>query len=150
MPTTYTAYVAENTATRERLKALVARLSDDDLRRPLEEGWTVGATLAHIAFWDQRALRLLEKWERQGVSPSPLPADVDAINDAMRALCLAIPPRAAAELMIETAEAIDRKIEQISPELAAAVQAGGNHVSFKRFHHRLEHLEQLEGMFAGA
>src|SRR3972149_3651004 len=122
MPTTDTAYVAENTATRERLKALVARLSDDDLRRPLEEGWTVGATLAHIAFWDQRALRLLEKWERQGVSPSPLPADVDAINDAMRALCLAIPPR----------------------------QAGGNHVSCKRFHHRLEHLEQLEGMFAGA
>ena len=142
-------HIAENTATRERLKALVTRLSDADLLRPLGEGWSVAATFAHIAFWDQRALRLLEKWEREGVKPSPLPADVDAINDAAQALCLAIPPRAAAQLMVDTAEALDRKIEQIAPELAAAIQAAGGHVSFKRWHHRREHLEQLEQMFGG-
>ena len=49
-------FVAENSRQRDRLKALVGRLSDGDLRRPLGEGWTVSTALAHMAFWDRRAL----------------------------------------------------------------------------------------------
>ena len=35
-------YVTENAAERARLKACVARLSDDELARPISPTWTVG------------------------------------------------------------------------------------------------------------
>ena len=57
-------YVEENTRERERLRTLVERLSDVELRRPVNDYWTVAAVLGHIAFWDARALVLAEKLER--------------------------------------------------------------------------------------
>ena len=57
-------YIARNDAERARLRALVARLSDADLARPMPGGWTVAAVLAHLAFWDQRIMVLLERWEQ--------------------------------------------------------------------------------------
>jgi hypothetical protein len=35
-------YVAVNEAERARLKAVVARLTDADLARPMSEDWTIG------------------------------------------------------------------------------------------------------------
>ncbi len=134
----------ENALTRNRLTSLIAQMTDADLERSLGEGWTVAATLAHLAFWDQRVLRLLEKWEQSGVTPSPFPEDVDIINDATQALCLALEPRAAARLWQETAETLDQKIEGLAPELEAAIIAGGRHIGFGRWHHRREHLAELE------
>ena len=40
---------------RQRLQRFVDESSDADLARPIEGDWTVGALLAHIAFWDRRA-----------------------------------------------------------------------------------------------
>ena len=53
----------ETDAERERLRSLVARLSDKELSRPMPGGWTVSAVLAHIAFWDARAIYFLDKWD---------------------------------------------------------------------------------------
>lgn len=47
-------YVEQNTRERDRLRALVERLSDDELCRPVNEHWTVAGALGHIAFWDAR------------------------------------------------------------------------------------------------
>ena len=44
------AYVERNTHERERLRGLVARLTDDDLRRLVTDRWTVADMLGHIAF----------------------------------------------------------------------------------------------------
>ena len=38
-------YVERNTHERERLRGLVARLTDDDLRRPVTDRWTVADML---------------------------------------------------------------------------------------------------------
>ena len=54
-------YIAENAAEFRRLRALVERLSDADLARPTPGGWTVSASLAHVAFWDQRILFWLDR-----------------------------------------------------------------------------------------
>jgi hypothetical protein len=54
-------YATENAHKRQRLRALVARLRDDDLTRPLPNGWTVAITLAHLAFWDRQRLALLRR-----------------------------------------------------------------------------------------
>src|SRR5215467_8931441 len=90
-------YITENVKELHRLRALVERLSDADLARPTPGGWTVAASLAHVAFWDQRILFWLDRWESAGESPRHLhEADIDWINDAGKPLCLALPPRAAA------------------------------------------------------
>ncbi len=140
------AYVAENDAERERLRALVARLSDDELSRPMPGGWTVAAVLAHIGFWDARALALLDKWGR-GVEPSPAdyePEDVDWINDAAKPLCLALPPRAAAQLALRLAEEADEKVAALSDEMLATIRAAGSPFNLSRATHRKEHLDDIE------
>ena len=48
-------YVAENERERRRLEALVVRLDDAALGRPMPGGWTIAGVLAHLAFWDQRS-----------------------------------------------------------------------------------------------
>lgn len=137
-------YVEENRLQRERLKALVGKLSDDDLRREVGAGWTVAATLAHIAFWDQRVLKLLHRFERQGVGPSPHPADVDAINDAAKALCLALPPRTAAHLAISTAEELDRELANLSDDMLEELSGAGHPIKLLRAEHRAYHLDEIE------
>jgi hypothetical protein len=64
-------YVAENNAQRERLRSLVARLSDAELARPMEAGWTVTGVLGHLAFWDRRMAIVIAGWRRAGASAVP-------------------------------------------------------------------------------
>ncbi len=135
-------YVERNDAERERLRLLLGRLGDDDLSRVLDGGWTVSAVLAHLTFWDRRALVLLRRWERDGVSPSPY--DADAINDAAKAQWLAIPPHVAASEALAASEAIDAKLEALNPELLDAIEAAGNPINPMRAVHRGEHLDQIE------
>jgi hypothetical protein len=144
-------YIAENTAQRTRLRALVERLSDDELARPLPAGWTIAGVLAHLAFWDRRVLALLERWEHQpGWAPPLLDgADVDWINDAAKALCLALPPRAAARLAVVTAEAVDRRVAVLADAQLAANAAAGGPVTLRRAEHRKEHLDEIEAALAG-
>lgn len=140
-------YVAQNNAQRKRLQALVDRLSDEELGRPLNAGWTVSGVLAHLAFWDQRVLILIEHWEREGrgsVLRRIDPNDVDWINDTAKALCLALPPRTAAQLAVATAEAVDRKVEALAADRVAANAAGGNPINLVRAEHRREHLDEIE------
>ncbi len=143
-------YVTENNEQRARLRVLVDRLSDGDLARPLEAGWTVGAVLAHLAFWDQRTLILIERWEKEGPRTPPRSIDakdVDWINDSAKALCLALPPRAAARLAVATADAVDRRVEALSAELVAANAAAGKPLNLFRAEHRREHLDEIEHAF---
>jgi hypothetical protein len=144
-------YTPLNAAQRQRLRALVDRLSEEDLRRPLPAGWTVAAVLGHLAFWDQRILVLLERWDRGGPGAEPGQinrADVDWINDSAKALCLALPPRIAAQLALATAEAVDRKLEALSDERLAANAAAGSPVNLLRAQHRREHLDEIERALA--
>ena len=141
-------FVTENTRERERLRALAAKLSDEDLRLNLGDGWTIATAFAHLAFWDQRSLIIIRKWNREGVTPSS-PPDFDPINDALLPLCRAIPPRAAANLAIASAESVDREIEQLSPEMVAAIEGLGDRRRLFRSIHRKMHMDQIEEAFTG-
>lgn len=135
-------FLAENAESLRRLSALVTHLSDEELSLDLGSSWTVSAALAHLAFWDQRALALLRRWERDGVGRSPI--DVDAVNDALLPLCRALPPKVAAGIAIESAEAVDRKLEQASPEMIAAIEGLAGLFRLSRAEHRLEHIRSIE------
>lgn len=139
-------FVAENDAERARLRALVERLTDEDLRRPMPAGWTVSAVLAHMAFWDARAVVLTDKWAR-GVAPSGEdwePPHIDWINDAGKLLMLEMPPRTAARLALEMAERADRGVEAMPEETLAQVLAIGQPFNLSRASHRREHLDDIE------
>ena len=138
-------YAAENDTERARLEALIARLTDTDLARPMPAGWTVAGVLAHLAFWDQRILELLDAWERAGVQPPPL-ADVDItwINDAAKPFLLALPPRRAAELAVRIASAVDRKVASLSDDVVARNATAGSPLNLSRAKHRQEHLDEIE------
>jgi uncharacterized damage-inducible protein DinB len=140
-------YVGENDAQRERLRALVRRLSDAELARPLGAGWTIAGVLGHLALWDQRILVLLERWEREGPSAVPRALDnavVDWINDAAKPLLLALDPRRAAEVAVAIAEVVDRKAGALPDEFVVRNAASGNAVNLRRAQHRREHLDEIE------
>ena len=138
-------FVSENDTERAHLRALVARLSDTDLARPLPAGWTVAAVLGHLAFWDQRILLLLDAWQGKGIAPPPHhEADTDWINDAGKIFLLAMPPRQLADLAVSIAEAVDRRVATLSDELVTRNAAAGSPVSLRRSEHRREHLDEIE------
>src|SRR5262249_13459382 len=108
-------FVELNRAARERMRALAERLSDDELRRPVGQHWTVALVYAHLAFLDQRALWVLEATQREGQVVNP---DWGIfVNDLSLPFWAAIPPREAVRLALEAAEAVDAKLESYPADL---------------------------------
>ena len=134
--------IDDNATEYAHLRELVERLTDDDLGIPLEAGWTVSAVLAHLAFWDQRAITLIGKWKKDGVGPSPI--DTDIVNEATRRLCLAIQPRKAADLAVALAGEVDKTIADLTPDMVEAIQTKGSTVKLRRADHRRTHIGEIE------
>lgn len=140
-------YIAENRAQLERLRALVDKLSDQELSRPMDAGWTVAGVLAHLAFWDYRVVTLLDRWGPDGRGTPPPAGDeaaTDWINDAGKPLCLALPPRVAARVAIDAAVAADQRVAGLSEGLLDANRAAGGPISVRRAEHRREHLDEID------
>ncbi len=138
-------HLAENAAERERLQALAGTLSDEELRRPIGNGWTVSAALAHMAFWDRRTLATLERWEREGVRVTPM--NPDPINDAELPRWLETPPRQAVQEALAAAEAVDGKVESLAPELVEAILAQRPRAVIRAIHRR-DHIDEIERALA--
>jgi hypothetical protein len=112
----------------------------------MDAGWTVAGVLAHVALWDQRILVLLDEWERRGPSWTPPvedARDVDWVNDAAKPLCLALPPRVAAELALSVAETVDERVAAVSDALIEANARAGV-LNWRRAEHRREHLDEID------
>ena len=136
-------YVAENAKERERLKSLVERLSDEELSLPMGEDWTISVAFAHLSFWDQRSLILVRKWKKAGVV-EPSPIDIDVINDSLLSTWRALPPRAAANLAVSSAEEIDYELEEASSDLIAKIECLGEKFRLYRSIHRKMHIDEIE------
>ena len=141
-------YIAENDHERRRLEALVGKLDDAALSRPMPAGWTVAAVLAHLAFWDQRVVVLCEQQARGAPVPAIDPANVDWINDAAKPMQLALSPRRAAALTVEAARAADQAVAALSDESLAKNAADKSPINPLRAEHRREHLDDIERVLA--
>jgi Mycothiol maleylpyruvate isomerase N-terminal domain len=137
-------YVSVNDRERHRLEELVDKLDDKALSRPMPAGWTVASVLAHLAFWDERIILLIELLKRGASIPVENPVDVEWINDAAKPAQLALPPRRAATLAVETARATDRAVAALSDDLLAKNAAAGSPINLLRAEHRREHLDEIE------
>ncbi len=141
-----TSFTQENDTSRRRLEALVRNLSDRDLALSTDYGWTVAALLAHLAFWDQRMVAILTRWKESGLDPSPI--ESMAVNEALKPICHALEPRAAIELCLACAEAIDSELAALTPEFVKQIEAHCEATSTQfrmdRSLHRNDHLKDIE------
>lgn len=137
-------YVDANTRERERLRALVERLDDDDLMSPVNEYWTVAGVLGHIAYWDIRVLVLAEKIDRgEPWAPGDAEPDGDWLNDSTRPLIHAIRPRDAAALALRIAEQTDARVVEL-PLHRLYPGDPDSPINPGRWEHRAEHLDEIE------
>jgi len=140
---------AETDAERERLRSLISRLSDKDLSRPMPAGWTVAGVLAHIAFWDARAIYWLDKWAAGAAPTAYEPENTEAVDDSAKPLCLALPPRDAAKLALRLAEEADGKVKALSDAMLGKIRAtGAPPFNLSRAIHRKEHLDEIDSVLA--
>lgn len=142
-------YIEENDRERARMRSLVQSLSEDDLRLPVNEHWTVAGVLGHIAFWDARVQALADKLER-GVpfrSSDTEPEDVDWINDASRPLIHAVPPIELARLAVQIAEDTDARVATLPPDRLWPRDPESPLYAVRALH-RGEHLDDIDAALA--
>ena len=140
-------FVEQNRASTEGLKKLVNRLSAADLGHAVGPDWTVAITLAHIAFWDQRVLWVLDHTEGEG-KLSPAELDSGIVNDIALPTWKIVPGQDAARLAVETAEALDQRLESFPQALLEQVNAH-NPRWVARSLHRYEHLDEIDRALKG-
>lgn len=134
-------YIDQNRASTERIRALIARLTDEEMQTKVGEHWTVVIALAHLAFWDQRVMYILDRTERDG-RLFDLEINI-VVNDLSLPLWGVIPAREAARICIETSDALDKRLEEYSPQLLEELY-NHNERWVVRALHRNEHLDEVD------
>ena len=138
-------FIERNRVSTNRIRALVARLTDEEMQRLVGEHWTVAIALAHLAFWDRRAMYVLDMTERDGKLFIP---EIDIfVNDLSLPLWAAIPPRKAARIAVETAETLDKRLEDFPPALLEEIYAYNKRWVVRALH-RGGHLDDVDASFA--
>ena len=134
-------FIELNRAATERMRVLATRLTDDELRHPVGQHWTVAIVFAHLAMLDRRALWVLDATERAGQVVNP---DYNIfVNDVVLPLMAAIPPREAVRLALEAAEAVDKRLEAFPSDLVELIRTEYKRYLFRAYH-RNEHLDEAE------
>ena len=137
-----TGYNERNREQTRRLKAL-RRLCDEDLGRPVGEHWTVGIALAHIQYWDGRAVGALEAWRRHNLPLTLWTNGEGVVNDVRLPVWREMAPGEALEQAIVTAEVLDGIVENLSSTEAEVVSAQRYRVLDLSLH-RSEHLDEVD------
>lgn len=129
------------------LRELVAKLTDDDLAVSLGGGWTVAIVLAHLGFWDGRQRAAVEHYVASGEIGNS--ESDDAINVGLEPLALLVDGRAAAELAVEAAEAVDAALERLPADVRSTIVDCAEAHLVRRWDHREEHLAQIASALGG-
>lgn len=134
-------YIELNRASRERMRSLADRLSDEEMLTKVGEHWTVAIVYAHIAWWDRRVMYVLDMTEKDGRLFVP---EIDIfVNDLSLPLWAAVPPREAVRIAMENAEALDKHLEAYPQALLEEI-FNYNKRWVIRALHRNEHLNEAD------
>jgi hypothetical protein len=134
-------YVERNAASLQQLRRLVGRLGEAELARPLGEHWTVATALAHLAWWDRYALAAVDTWARTGQPPRT--GEAHEVNEAALADWRHLPGPTAARMALEAAEAVDRRVAELTDALVQTIAAERPRL-LDRSLHRGGHLPEIE------
>ena len=134
-------YIELNLASRERMRTLAESLSDKEMQTKVGEHWTVAIVYAHIAWWDRRVMYVLDMSEKDGKLIVP---EIDIfVNDLSLPLWAAVPAREAVRIAMESAEALDKRLEEYPESLLEKIHQY-NERWVVRALHRNEHLNEAE------
>jgi hypothetical protein len=133
----------------DRLRALGARLSDQELTRVIDPPWTAAALFAHMAFWDRF---VNARWLLAASVGSRTPlhfedALLELINDASLQQWGVIPPQNAVRDCLAAAEEIDAFVRSLEADVVSEVVQEGRERLVDRSLHRVEHVNTIEGAF---
>ena len=135
------AYKNLNRLSRERIRTLAERLTDEEMQTKVGEHWTVSIVFAHLAFWERRVMYVLDMTEKNEKVFAP---EIDIfVNDLSLPLWAAVPPREAARIAIETCATLDKRLEEYSPALLEEIY-NYNKRWVVRALHRNEHLDEAD------
>ncbi len=134
-------FVELNRASTARIRALAASLDSTQMQHPVGEHWTVAIALIHLAFWERRVLDGLARTEQAGTLA--FPAIDFVVNDLSLPFWAAVPPAEAARLAVESAAAVDQRLEDYPPALLEEVYKG-NEYWVIRSRHRNAHLDEVD------
>jgi len=139
-------YIELNRTSRDRMQTLAGRLTDEQLLTKVGEHWTVGIVYAHIAWWDRRVMYVLDMTEKDSKLFIP---EIDIfVNDLSLPLWAAVPPREAVRIAMETAEELDKRLEEYPPALLEEI-FDYNKRWVVRALHRNEHLGEAGAALKG-
>jgi len=132
-------FIEQNRASRERMHILADRLTDEEMLTKVGEHWTVAIVYAHIAWWDRRVMYVLDMTEKDGRLFIP---EIDIfVNDLSLPLWAAVPPREAVRIALETADALDKCLEEYPPVLLEEIYNYNKRWVIRALH-RNEHLNE--------
>ena len=134
-------FIELNRASRERIRGLAERLTDEEMQTRVGEHWTVGIVFAHIAWWDRRVIYVLDMTEKDSKLFVP---EIDIFfNDLSLPLWAVVPPREAVRIAIETSETLDKRLEEYSPALLEEIYNYNKRWGIRALH-RGEHLDEAD------
>ena len=131
-----------NDESRAEVAALVAGLTQHQLRADLGEGWSVLSHLAHVGFWDRwqgerwRSM-LAGSWTADDASV--LDAE-DLANEALAPYWAAIETADVPALALDAAVVVDQAIAEAPDSMVVQLDASPNQFLLHRHRHRREHL----------
>lgn len=132
----------ENHASQLELTEFISQLSNEQLYREMPAGWNVLAVLAHLAFWDQRAITLIKKWQQEGISGSPM--DTDVINETTRSFFRDLDPEKTKRSVSQSAVEMDALIDSLPDDFLQEIREKGSTVHLNRAEHRRMHVKEIK------
>ena len=125
------------------MRQIIHSLSEKELSQTIGNNWTISITLAHLAFWDQRVIHVIELAKKNTVLNAPL--FDDQLNDILTPILGAISPPEAVRMAINIADELDEMLEECSPEFIEQLLKKNNRL-VERSLHRNNHLDEIESM----
>jgi len=130
-----------NRKSTERIKKLVANLTDEQMQIRVGEHWTVAIAFVHLAFWDKRVLATLALTVKNRMLSV---VEIETVvNDVSLPVWATVPAKEAVKLAIETAEELDNQLETYPKHLLEEIYNHNKRLVVRALH-RNEHLNEVE------
>ena len=138
-------FAQDNKSENDRLRAIMARLTDHHWSLDLGGDWTVGTLLCHLAYWDRMTSVRIKKWMGDGtLTAVPDGDNIECINNSVRFLSRGVGRVEGIRTVQEAADEIDSIALSLSPDQLNFLEANGRDRWFRRSLHRQHHLARIE------
>jgi hypothetical protein len=127
----------------ERLRILLGNISINNYSMMVGENWNVSDTFAHLLFWDQRALYVLESAEKNNELHAPYYDD--QLNDILTPILRLIPAENILRNVLSVSEKLDNKLMNCSKNLLDEVEKVNLRIIDRSIHRNL-HLDEIEAV----